>query len=124
LIDREMAREALRDLLRHAVRVVRVSDVDDAVRAVLRLPPGTLQNKDRAWAVSHPRMLAVYLCRKHTAASFSEIGKHFGGRNHSSAVAAEKKIREWLLTSEPLAAGGREWPIKELIERIERELQS
>jgi chromosomal replication initiator protein len=124
LIDREMAREALGDLLRHAVRVVRISDVDDAVRAVLRLPSGALQNKERAWAVSHPRMLAVYLCRKHTAASFGEISKYFGGRSHGGAVAAEKKVREWQLKNEALAAGGREWPIQELIERVERELQS
>ncbi len=124
LIDREVAREALGDLLRHAVRVVRVSDVDDAVRAVLRLPAGTLQSKERSWAVSHPRMLAIFLCRKHTAASFGEISKYFGGKNHSSAVAAEKKIQEWLQMSESLATGGREWPIRELIERVERELQS
>jgi chromosomal replication initiator protein len=124
LINCDLAREALGDLLRHAVRVVGISDVDDAVRTVLRLPAGALQNKERSWAVSHPRMLAVYLCRKHTAASFGEIGKHFGGRNHSSAVAAEKKIRQWLLTNEPLAAGGREWLIRELVERVERELQS
>src|SRR5207253_45177 len=61
-VDRELAREALGDLLRHAVRVVRVGDVDHAVCGVLRLPAGTLQSKDRAWAVSHPRMIAVFLC--------------------------------------------------------------
>ncbi len=54
-IDRELAREALGDLLRHAVRVVRLVDVDAAVRQVLQLPAGTLQGKERSWAVSHPR---------------------------------------------------------------------
>ena len=43
-----LAREALADLLRHAVRVVRLEDVDRAVRAVLRLEAGALQNKGRA----------------------------------------------------------------------------
>ncbi len=56
-----LAREALADLLRHAIRVVRLEDVDRAVRAVLRLESGALQNKGRAWAVSHPRMIAVFL---------------------------------------------------------------
>ena len=69
-----LAREALADLLRHAVRVVRLADVDRAVRAVLRLEAGALQCKGRAWAVSHPRMIAMFLARKHTAASYSEIG--------------------------------------------------
>src|SRR5205823_11362970 len=56
-IDVALAREALGDLLRHAVRVVRLEDVDAAVCRVLRLPQGTLQSKARAWSVSHPRML-------------------------------------------------------------------
>ncbi len=124
IVDRNMAREALGDLLRHAVRVVRVDDVDNAVRNVLRLPAGILQSKDRTWSVSHPRMLAVFLCRKHTAASFGEIGKYFGGKTHSTAVAAERKVRQWLLKCDTLAVGGREWPIRELIERVERELRT
>jgi len=121
-IDLALAREALGDLLRHAVRVVRLADVDAAVCGVMQLPGGALQGKERAWAVSHSRMLAIFLCRKHTAASFGEISKHFGGKSHSTAVAAEKKIRAWLAASDTLAAGGREWPIRELVERVEREL--
>ena len=121
-IDVALAREALGELLRHAVKVVHVSDVDAAVCGVLRLPPGMLQGKDRAWSVSHPRMVAVFLCRKHTAASYGEISKHFGGKSHSTAVAAEKTVRGWLQKGQAIANGGREWPVKDLIERIEREL--
>lgn len=121
-IDCNLAREALGEMLRHAVRVVRLVDVEVAVRDVLQLPAGALQSKDRTWAVSHPRMLAVYLSRKHTAASFSEISRFFGGKSHSAAVAAEKKIRQWLQAEEKFSAGSREWPIRELIERIERTL--
>jgi len=123
-IDREMAAEALGDLLRHAVRVVRVEDVDAAVCGVLRLPAGTLQGKERSWSVSHPRMLAVFLSRKHTAASYGEISKHFGGKGHSSAVASEKKVRAWLKENAAIGVGGREWAARELLERLERELLS
>jgi chromosomal replication initiator protein len=122
-VDLPMAREALGELLRHCVRVTTMKDVDAAVCAVLRLPPGTLQGKERSWSVSHPRMLAVFLSRKHTAASYAEIGKHFGGKGHSNAVAAEKKVRRWIETNEVIAAGGREWPVRELMERMEREMQ-
>jgi chromosomal replication initiator protein len=121
-IDVPLAREALGDLLRHAVRVVQLADVDGAVCQVLRLPPGTLQSKARAWSVSHPRMLAVYLARKHTAASYSEIGAHFGGRNHSTAVAAEKRVREWLRADGTLSLNERPWRVRELIELAERAL--
>lgn len=121
-IDCDLAREALGDLLRHAVRVVRLADVDAAVCRVLHLPTGALQSKQRTWSVSHPRMLAIYLARKHTAASYGEISQHFGGRSHSTAVAAEKKVRQWLHDDDRLAVGGREWSVRELLERIEREL--
>jgi chromosomal replication initiator protein len=121
-VDVHMAREALGDRLRDAIRVVRLADVDRAVCQVLRLETGALQAKQRAWAVSHPRMLAMYLARKHTAAAYSEIGRHFGGRNHSTAVAAEKKIRQWLQDEGELVLGERRLRIRDVIAWVEREL--
>ena len=97
-------------------------DVDRAVCGVLRLDAGALQGKSRSWAVSHPRMAAMYLARKHTSASYADIGAHFGGRNHSTVVAAEKKVRQWLEKNEELALGERRVKARELIERAERDL--
>ncbi len=122
-VDLALAREALGELLRHAVRVVTVADVDAAVCSVLRLTSGTLQSKSRSWAVTHPRMIAIYLCRKHTAATYGEISKHFGAKTHSTAVAAQKKVRAWLEKDASVAIGNRNWKVKELVDRIERELQ-
>jgi chromosomal replication initiator protein len=122
VIDHGLAREALGDLLRHAVRVVQIADIDAAVCRVLRLEAGTLQSKARAWAVSHPRMVAMFLARKHTPAAYSEIGRHFGGRNHSTAVAAEKKVRQWLADNSELSLGERRLRVREVIELVEREL--
>jgi chromosomal replication initiator protein len=122
-VDLALAREALGELLRHAVRAVTVEDVDAAVCATLRLGRGTLQSKSRAWAVTHPRMLAIYLCRKHTAATYGEISKHFGAKTHSTAVAAEKKVRAWMEKDLSIVIGDRDWRATELRDRIERELQ-
>jgi chromosomal replication initiator protein len=121
-IDAALAHEALADLLRHAARVVRVADVDAAVCRALRLDEGALQSRARAWAVSHPRMLAMFLARKHTSAAYSEVGQYFGGRNHSTAVAAEKKVRGWLAADAELALGERRLRVREVVERVEREL--
>ncbi|MBA4188043.1 MAG: chromosome replication initiation protein [Planctomycetaceae bacterium] len=122
-VDQVVVREALGDLLRHAVRTVSVIDVDATVCSVLRLGSGTLQSKSRAWAVTHPRMVAIYLCRKHTAATYGEISKHFGAKTHSTAVAAEKKVRAWIDKDASVTIGDRSWRAKELIDRIERDLQ-
>ncbi len=121
-IDLALAHEALADLLRHTVRVVQLADVDAAVCRALQLEEGALQSKGRAWAVSHPRMLAMFLARKHTSAAYSEVGAYFGGRNHSTAVAAEKKVRRWVADDGELTLGPRRLRVREVIERAEREL--
>jgi chromosomal replication initiator protein len=121
-IDVNLAREALADLLRHAVRVVQMADIDAAVCKVLRLPSGALQQKQRVWAVSHPRMVAMYLARKHTSSAYSEIGQHFGGRNHSTAVAAEKKVRQWLASDAEMNLGEHTFRVREIIELVESNL--
>ena len=122
-IDLHLVREALGELLRHAIRVVQIDDVDAAVCSVLRMASGALQSKQRSWAVAHPRMLAIYLSRKHTAGTYAEISHHFGGKTHSAAVAAEKKVRQWIQAGELLQMGERKWQVRELLERIEREMQ-
>jgi chromosomal replication initiator protein len=121
-VDLALAREALGDLLRHAIRVVQLQDIDRAVCHVLRLDTGALQSKQRAWVVSHPRMVAMFLARKHTAAAYSEIGCYFGGRNHSTVVAAEKKIRCWLQDDAAFVLGERHLHVRAVVELIEREL--
>jgi chromosomal replication initiator protein len=121
-VDLFLAREAIGDFVRHAVRSVALQDVDRAVCQVLRLSNGALQSKERLWAISHPRMLAMFLGRKHTGASYSEIGKHFGGRNHATAVAAEKKVRTWLNDNGEIALGEQRLKVRELVELVERTL--
>jgi chromosomal replication initiator protein len=120
--DVQLVREALADRLRHCARVTRLEDVDRAVCHVLRLEAGALQSKRRDWSISHSRMLAMFLCRKHTSAAYSAIGHYFGGLNHSSVVAAEKKLRRWLEENSPLALGERRPPAREVVELVEREL--
>ena len=38
----------------------------------------------------------MFLARKHTGAAYSEIGRFFGGRNHSTVISAEKKVLGWI----------------------------
>jgi chromosomal replication initiator protein len=122
-VDLAMAREALGELLRHALRVVHLADIDRAVCGAFRLETGALHGKERAWSVSHPRMVAMYLARKLTAAAYSEIGRYFGGRNHSTVVAAEKKIRRCLEEDTPLVVNDQSLSTRAVVEIIERTLQ-
>jgi chromosomal replication initiator protein len=89
---------------------------------VLRLESGALQSKNRSWQVAHPRMLSIYLARKHTAATYAEAGSYFGRRNHSTAVAAEKKVRQWIESDKAIELGERSLPVREVLARVEHEL--
>ncbi|HEY2787589.1 MAG TPA: DnaA/Hda family protein [Fimbriiglobus sp.] len=120
--DVKLAREAVGDLLRHAIRAVSLSDIDHAVCTALYLPQGSLQSKSKAWVVTHPRMAAIFLARKHTAATHGEVARYFGVKTHSTAVAAEKKVRGWLQKEKMIAVGERSWKAQDLIDRVEREL--
>lgn len=122
-VDVHLAQEALADVLRHSIRLVQLDDVDKAVCHTLDLPSGALQSKQRGWKISHPRMLAMYLARKHTGATYSEIGQRFGNRNHSTAVAGEKKVRDWLQEDGEIHLGHRKFRIRDVIERIETMLR-
>jgi chromosomal replication initiator protein len=99
-LDVVLARTALRETIRLAADTVALHDVEQAVCHFFELTPEVLRSDGRARAVSYPRMLAMYLARKHTGAPYSEIGRHFGGRNHSTVIAAERKLNAWLRNQE------------------------
>jgi chromosomal replication initiator protein len=102
-VDVELAREALGDLLRHSFRLVRLDDVERVVCEVLGISRELLFSKKRQWI-------------------YSEVGTHFGGRNHSTVVAGEKRVRQWLADNITLQLGKRIMPVRDLLEQIERQL--
>src|SRR5208282_1594367 len=75
-------------------------DVERAVCQLFHITAEALRSDSRARALAYPRMLAMYLARKHTGAAYSEIGRYFGGRNHSTVISAEKKVQKWLRAEE------------------------
>ncbi len=99
-LDLDLARAALRDTIRHTAVTVGLKDVERVVCELFGVQAEALKAEGRARAVSHPRMLAMYLARKHTGAAYGEIGRFFGGRNHSTVIAAEKKVKGWLAEEE------------------------
>ena len=118
-ISMEMARAALADLIRHSIRVVRLPDIEKAVCDVFGLEPATLQSGGKGKRVSHPRMLAMWLARKHTRAALSEIGHYFGRRSHSTVVSAQKRVDTWMAAGSPLDLAERRWPVDDAIRQVE-----
>ena len=122
-IDLALAQSALADLIRANHRAVRLGDIESAVCECLGLEKSQLQSPVKTKSIAHPRMLAMYLARKHTPAGLAEIGDHFGHRSHTTVVSAEKRVNQWLDKSTPLTAAGRTWSIHDAIEQIEGRLR-
>jgi chromosomal replication initiator protein len=99
-LDLNAAKTALRDTIRHTSQSVRLRDVEQAVCQLFQVSADALKSDNRGRALAYPRMIAMYLARKHIGASYSEIGEFFGGRNHSTVIAAEKKVEGWLRAEE------------------------
>ncbi|MAT13918.1 MAG: chromosomal replication initiator protein DnaA [Planctomyces sp.] len=118
------ARKILSDLERDCVRIVRMADVDSIVAEFFGITPEEIKSKSRSRKVSLPRMIAIYLTRKLTEAAYKDIGEHFGGRNHSTVMSAEKKIIKSLEKEEVFKLAMREWPARELVDTLERRLLS
>ncbi len=118
-VSLDMAEEALADLVRSSARSVRLADIERAVCTAFGIEPGSLQSSRRARTVSQPRMLAMFLARKHTHAALADIGRYFGRRSHSTVIAAQKAVGEWVSRRSPVVLAESEWDIEEAIRRVE-----
>jgi chromosomal replication initiator protein len=118
----QTARQALSELERDCIRVVRLPDIEAAVCQLFGIDASDLKSDKRTRSVSQPRMLAMFLARRHTQAAYKEIGNFFGGRNHSTVVAAEKKVDTWLRAEKELTFAGRNWHLSDIMESIEQQL--
>ena len=95
-IDMNLAKSALRDTIRHTAQAVALRDVERAICQLFQVDAEALKSQGRARVLAFPRMLGMFLARKHTGCAYSEIGRFFGGRNHSTVISAEKKVMAWL----------------------------
>lgn len=96
------AREILGDMERECRKLVRISDVEKVICDAFGLTASDLRSKSRRKAVSCPRSLAMYVARKLTKSAYREIGMYFGGRDHSTVVAAEKRVLSWITKEAPI----------------------
>ena len=93
-ITTEMAKTVLRDLLGSAKKVITLEDVQDAVARRFQVKVSELESKRRTKTVVHPRQIAMYLSRELTNASFPEIGREFGGKDHTTIIHACRQIEK------------------------------
>lgn len=88
----ESAQVALKAILQPRKVNITVDDIKKAVANKFNLKVSEMISKRRTKNLSFPRHIAMFLCRKHTTASYPEIGDNFGGRDHSSVIHAASVV--------------------------------
>lgn len=91
-INLDFTKSALRDLLTIHSRQVSVDRIQQAVARYYKLKVGDLVGKRRLQSIARPRQVAMYLAKVMTSRSLPEIGRHFGGRDHTTVLHACQKI--------------------------------
>jgi chromosomal replication initiator protein len=114
-ITLELAEREIRDLIRPAEpRKVKIEEIQRIVARRYNVSRGDLLSSRRTANVVRPRQIAMYLAKTLTLRSLPEIGRRFGGRDHTTVLHAVRKI-EGLV--------GADGALSEEIETIKRELQ-
>lgn len=93
-IDMDFAETTLGDVLRGVQRRVTIDEIQRAVSAYFELKPIELVSARRARVVARPRQIAMYLAKRLTTRSLPEIGRKFGGRDHSTVIHAVRRIEQ------------------------------
>jgi chromosomal replication initiator protein len=89
----EMAEHEMRDLIRPAEpKHVRIEDIQHVVARQYNVSRADLLSSRRTTNVVRPRHVAMYLAKILTLRSLPEIGRHFGGRDHTTVLHAVRKI--------------------------------
>ncbi len=93
-ITLETTQDVLRDLLRANDRRVTIEDIQKRVAEHFNIRLADMHSARRARAVARPRQVAMYLAKQLTSRSLPEIGRKFGGRDHTTVMHAVRKIDE------------------------------
>ncbi|MEM7653886.1 MAG: chromosomal replication initiator protein DnaA, partial [Pseudomonadota bacterium] len=90
----ESTQEVLHDLLRANDRRVTIDEIQKRVAEHFNIKTAEMHSARRSRAVARPRQVAMYLCKQLTSRSLPEIGRKFGGRDHTTVMHAIRKVDE------------------------------
>jgi chromosomal replication initiator protein len=102
-ISKSLAQDAIRNIAKEEESgVVTIQQIQKAVASTYKLTSEELISKNNARQISHPRQVAMYLCKHLTKHSYPEIGRAFGGKHHTTVMHSVEKIEALVVTDETL----------------------
>ena len=102
-ISKTLAQDAIRNIAKEDERgVITMQQIQKLVASTYKLTIDELVSKNNARNISHPRQVAMYLCKHLTKHSYPEIGRAFGGKHHTTVIHSVEKIEALVVTDETL----------------------
>jgi chromosomal replication initiator protein len=87
-----MAEEVLEKIFTSRERRITIDAIMRAVAKHFEIRVSDMKSKKRVRSISVPRQIAMFIARTHTKASLPEIGRHFGGKDHTTVIHSYNKI--------------------------------
>lgn len=102
-IDMDLTQDCLVDTLRSSDRKVSIEDIQRRVAEHYNIRLSDLVGQKRVRTIARPRQVAMYLAKQMTTRSLPEIGRRFGGRDHTTIMHGVRKIEELCAEDHSLA---------------------
>ncbi|MFK7939496.1 MAG: chromosomal replication initiator protein DnaA [Roseovarius sp.] len=90
----ELAQDCLADVLRASERKISIEEIQRRVAEHFNIRLSEMIGPKRLRTIARPRQMAMYLCKQMTSRSLPEIGRRFGGRDHTTVMHGVKRIEE------------------------------
>jgi len=115
-ISLALAKEVLKEFTYDKTKNFTIPNIQKHVTSYFHLKVPDLKSQTRSRNISFPRQIAMYICREYTKSSLPDIGKQFGGKDHTTVIFSHKKITKLVKENNPVAKN-----IEEIIDQIEGE---
>jgi chromosomal replication initiator protein len=114
-LDLELTKEVLKDFTLDKNKHFTIPNIIKIVAGYYDIKVSDIKSKRRTRDISVPRQIAMFLCREHTKSSLPEIGRQFGGKDHTTVIFSHKKISVLVKESNDLRVS-----INEIIDLVEK----
>ena len=101
-ITLELVQDCLADILRASDRKLTIEEIQRKVAEHYNIRLADMVGPKRVRAIARPRQIAMYLAKQLTLRSLPEIGRRFGGRDHTTIMHGVRKIEELMTTDSQL----------------------
>ncbi len=102
-ISLDLAQDCLADVLRSSDRKVSIEEIQRKVSEHFNIRLADMIGPKRVRTIARPRQVAMYLAKTMTTRSLPEIGRRFGGRDHTTIMHGIRKVEELMSTDSQLA---------------------